>query len=214
MGKLNGALRIRILERDGYACVYCGRRPPEVVLEVDHVLPRVLGGRDEATNLVTACRDCNNGKRAELLRLPETVVLMPLPETVRPRPPIHRAGWRREAELRWPEGADFLWIEGESRYALVMWCAMLAVTLCPSAAYATNTFGSLRFSDCGHGCWRDHELVDLAVPQSLTPAAERLRGARRIAHFRECPTCDHQTSQQGVQAAFARMEDRVMLATA
>lgn len=214
MSKLNGALRIRILERDGYACVYCGRRPPEVTLQVDHVMPRVHGGRDEATNLVTACFDCNNGKRADLVTLPDTVVLAPLPTAPQPRAPAHRAGWNREAELRWPEGTDRLWISGTGRYALVMWCAMLAVDLCPSAAYATNTFGALRFSTCGHDCWHDHELVDLAVPQKLTPAAERLRGAKRMAHFRECPTCDQQTTHQGVLAAFARMEDRLLMATA
>lgn len=73
MGKLNGWLRIRILERDHYTCVYCGRRPPEVALEVDHVLARANGGTDDATNLVTACRDCNNGKRAGLISLPEGV---------------------------------------------------------------------------------------------------------------------------------------------
>lgn len=78
MGKLSGWTRIRILERDRYTCVYCGRRPPEVMLEVDHVVPRVLGGLSDGTNLVTACRECNNGKRAGLISLPDTVVLVPL----------------------------------------------------------------------------------------------------------------------------------------
>lgn len=56
------AKRFRILERDGFACRYCGRRPPAVVLEVDHVMPRCLGGSDDPTNLVAACEDCNAGK--------------------------------------------------------------------------------------------------------------------------------------------------------
>lgn len=85
MSRLNGWLRIRILERDHFTCVYCGRKPPEVALEVDHVLARVRGGSDDATNLVTACRECNNGKRAGLISLPDTVVLAPLPSKLQER---------------------------------------------------------------------------------------------------------------------------------
>lgn len=80
MGKLSGILRIRILERDHYTCVYCGARPPDVTLEVDHILPRIDGGRDVATNLVTACRRCNNGKRTNLIALPEGYVPGDLPQ--------------------------------------------------------------------------------------------------------------------------------------
>lgn len=35
---------------------------PDVVLHVDHVLPKALGGADDPSNLVTACKDCNSGK--------------------------------------------------------------------------------------------------------------------------------------------------------
>lgn len=55
-------LRMEILARDGFRCRYCGRVAPEVVLEVDHVVPRRDGGTDGRDNLVTACRDCNGGK--------------------------------------------------------------------------------------------------------------------------------------------------------
>lgn len=55
-------LRFEILRRDNYTCRYCGAQAPEVPLAVDHVIPRVLGGSDDPSNLVTACRDCNNGK--------------------------------------------------------------------------------------------------------------------------------------------------------
>jgi len=65
--------RFRIFERDLFTCRYCGRRPPEVVLEVDHIFPRSRGGSDAEGNLCTACRDCNAGKAAQpvtdLLRL-------------------------------------------------------------------------------------------------------------------------------------------------
>jgi hypothetical protein len=56
--------RFQILRRDNFTCRYCGRSAPDVVLEVDHVIPRSRGGKDHAPNLVTACFDCNQGKAA------------------------------------------------------------------------------------------------------------------------------------------------------
>lgn len=55
-------LRFEILKRDGNACRYCGAMAPEVKLTIDHVVPVALGGTDEPTNLVAACKDCNAGK--------------------------------------------------------------------------------------------------------------------------------------------------------
>ena len=57
-------LRYEVLRRDGSTCRYCGRSAPEVILTVDHVVPVALGGADDPSNLVTACRDCNSGKSA------------------------------------------------------------------------------------------------------------------------------------------------------
>jgi hypothetical protein len=55
-------LRFEVLKRDGHTCRYCGAKAPDVPLTVDHVTPVALGGRDEPSNLVTACRGCNSGK--------------------------------------------------------------------------------------------------------------------------------------------------------
>lgn len=57
-------LRYEVLRRDNHACRYCGEAAPDVKLTVDHVIPTALGGRDEASNLVTACGPCNTGKSA------------------------------------------------------------------------------------------------------------------------------------------------------
>lgn len=62
--QLSKRLRFRILERDGFCCVYCGASPPDCVLHVDHKLPVSKGGGNEESNLVAACRDCNAGKAA------------------------------------------------------------------------------------------------------------------------------------------------------
>lgn len=52
--------RFEVLRRDNYTCRYC--RSADEPLTVDHVLPVALGGTDDPTNLLAACRDCNAGK--------------------------------------------------------------------------------------------------------------------------------------------------------
>lgn len=49
-----------LLERDGRKCVYCGAEG--VKLEKDHVIPKAKGGTNRISNLVVACRDCNEKK--------------------------------------------------------------------------------------------------------------------------------------------------------
>lgn len=53
-------LRYEILKRDGHTCQYC--RATDAPLTIDHVVPVALGGSDDPSNLVAACRDCNAGK--------------------------------------------------------------------------------------------------------------------------------------------------------
>ncbi len=57
--------RVAIYLRDGMCCVYCGRSAPDhgVLLTLDHILARELGGSNEHTNLVTACFSCNSKKQ-------------------------------------------------------------------------------------------------------------------------------------------------------
>jgi hypothetical protein len=54
--------RYEVLRRDNHTCQYCGGVAPEVTLTVDHVTPVALGGSDDPSNLVAACKDCNAGK--------------------------------------------------------------------------------------------------------------------------------------------------------
>jgi hypothetical protein len=54
--------RYEVLKRDNHACRYCGASAPDAKLTVDHVTPVALGGTDDPSNLVAACRDCNYGK--------------------------------------------------------------------------------------------------------------------------------------------------------
>jgi hypothetical protein len=52
-------IRNIVLERDGYACTYCGSNKR---LEGDHILPLSRGGSNAFENLVTACKPCNLAK--------------------------------------------------------------------------------------------------------------------------------------------------------
>lgn len=60
-------VRFEVFRRDGFTCQYCGAKPPEAVLHVDHIVPVAEGGGNEMTNLATACQECNLGKGARLL---------------------------------------------------------------------------------------------------------------------------------------------------
>ena len=56
-----------ILERDGRACVWCGRAIDVGLVEAttEHVVPRIKGGPSWIENEVAACRRCN-GQRGHL----------------------------------------------------------------------------------------------------------------------------------------------------
>lgn len=59
---LSKKTRFEVFKRDGFKCQYCGKSAPDVILEVDHILPVCNGGDNEMLNLVTSCFDCNRGK--------------------------------------------------------------------------------------------------------------------------------------------------------
>lgn len=47
-----------VFARDKYQCRYCGKRK-NVVLTIDHVVPKSRKGRTDMANCVTACLECN-----------------------------------------------------------------------------------------------------------------------------------------------------------
>jgi len=57
--------RRSVLQRDQYACQYCGSRKH---LTLDHVIPRSKGGQHTWDNVVTACASCNGRKGDRLLK--------------------------------------------------------------------------------------------------------------------------------------------------
>ena len=53
--------------KDNYCCVYCGKEMLSdldnwLSLQVDHIMPRKMGGGDEIENRATSCAVCNRYK--------------------------------------------------------------------------------------------------------------------------------------------------------
>ena len=56
-----------LFHRDRHDCAYCGHRFVSNQLSRDHIVPKSRGGLDTWTNVVTACKHCNNKKDDRLL---------------------------------------------------------------------------------------------------------------------------------------------------
>lgn len=63
LDNLPAGLRYEILKSAGGRCELCGVSHEEVPLQVDHIIPRALGGSNDASNLQVLCRTCNADKR-------------------------------------------------------------------------------------------------------------------------------------------------------
>ena len=70
---ISKSTRFEVFKRDGFKCQYCGRSAPEVILEIDHIVPVSQGGGNDLLNLITSCMDCNRGKSDR--KLSDTAVI-------------------------------------------------------------------------------------------------------------------------------------------
>lgn len=64
---ISKGLRFDVFRRDKFTCQYCGKTPPQVALEIDHIIPLSEGGSDDFSNLITSCFECNRGKGKKIL---------------------------------------------------------------------------------------------------------------------------------------------------
>jgi 5-methylcytosine-specific restriction endonuclease McrA len=74
--------RINLMARDNFRCQYCGSRLSRSELNLDHVVPRSLGGHSTWENVVTSCVDCNRRKGG---RTPKQAQMALRRQPVRPR---------------------------------------------------------------------------------------------------------------------------------
>lgn len=73
--RIPDTLRFSILHRDGFACRFCGVRPPHTELQLDHITPLDKGGLPlDPSNLITACARCNNGHGSNVVELPDALI--------------------------------------------------------------------------------------------------------------------------------------------
>lgn len=67
---ITSQLRKKILERDKYTCAYCFMAFQPGFLHIDHIQPKSKGGSNRTSNLITACRNCNQQKHNRILDNP------------------------------------------------------------------------------------------------------------------------------------------------
>jgi diadenosine tetraphosphate (Ap4A) HIT family hydrolase len=58
-----GSVRYKVLSAAKFRCELCGVSADEKNLEVDHIFPKSLGGKDDITNYQALCYTCNAAKR-------------------------------------------------------------------------------------------------------------------------------------------------------
>ncbi|MCR4766906.1 MAG: HNH endonuclease [Saccharofermentans sp.] len=69
---MTSKLRMHIKERDNYTCKICGNsiyQEPNLLLEVDHIIPIAKGGYTAENNLQTLCWKCNRNKGTSLMNV-------------------------------------------------------------------------------------------------------------------------------------------------
>jgi len=60
---ISGSIRYEVLSRAKFRCELCGIPADEKNLEVDHIFPKSLGGKNDITNYQALCYSCNAAKR-------------------------------------------------------------------------------------------------------------------------------------------------------
>jgi predicted restriction endonuclease len=60
---ISGSVRYQVLSRAKFRCELCGIPADEKNIEVDHIRPKYLGGKNDLSNFQALCCSCNSAKR-------------------------------------------------------------------------------------------------------------------------------------------------------
>jgi len=60
--EISGAVQQKVIVADGFKCMYCGVAMGKAQLTMDHFSPLELGGKNDTSNFIAACRACNKSK--------------------------------------------------------------------------------------------------------------------------------------------------------
>jgi hypothetical protein len=63
--EISGAVQQATWAKDGFMCVYCGKKMGQTLLTIDHWIPLELGGKNDTTNYLTCCKKENKDKGSE-----------------------------------------------------------------------------------------------------------------------------------------------------
>ena len=91
--------RSNVFSRDHHTCQYCRQRFERRELNIDHVIPRVRGGKTSWTNIVCCCLECNRVKGS---RTPAEAGMYLLREPIKPR-------WQPFLEVQFAQCYDESW---------------------------------------------------------------------------------------------------------
>lgn len=95
--------RSNVIWRDNNQCQYCQKHFESDLLTIDHVIPKSKAGLNTWTNLVAACKRCNQKKGN---RTPEEAGLSLLRKPVKPKTNVLRTVGEKEVSLLWE---NYLW---------------------------------------------------------------------------------------------------------
>ena len=59
---ISGSVRYQVLLRAGRRCEMCGASVADKAIDVDHIIPRSLGGLNDISNYQALCWECNTNK--------------------------------------------------------------------------------------------------------------------------------------------------------
>ena len=76
-------IREQVYKKYNGRCAYCGKKLMLGEMQVDHIIPKRLGGADSIENYNPSCRTCNHYKRATGLETWRTVFLGGLIERIK-----------------------------------------------------------------------------------------------------------------------------------
>lgn len=62
--EISGAVQQKVWAADGFQCFWCKHKMGKVQLTIDHFTPLELGGANDVSNYLSACRACNKRKGA------------------------------------------------------------------------------------------------------------------------------------------------------
>jgi 5-methylcytosine-specific restriction endonuclease McrA len=111
-GWCSATKRLALYLRDDFTCAYCGKdlrnaRPQEMGL--DHLRCHALGGNNEPSNLVTACRSCNSARGTRAWTRYATGGAVERIRTLRSTPlnwALARSIVRTSARTEWADSCD------------------------------------------------------------------------------------------------------------